>query len=235
MSGDVLENAIVSCGSTPRVVLGLQAVYGNDQVKRGDAAPFERNGSNRAGDDLDFDLHGGQLGKEGAQFAVANQRFAADDGKMQGFEAANEREDRGNQCVATEVTELAERASGGQVVRFVSVTAGTAQRAFFGDFEREEWPLSAKNFAPGWSDVFESHGTPGGFDAAGGGCGCRFGREDALALPGGEVPVERNVAFPPGWIRGTGCYAAACAGSLKEPSILELEESLPFRSPVAQR
>lgn len=141
-------------------------------MKSRDAAPFERNGANGAGDDLDFDIHGVQLGEEDGQFAVANQRFAADDGKMQGFDAANEREDGGDQGIATKVTELAERANRAQVVRLVRVTARTAERAFLGDFEREERPLPAKDFAPGRSDVFELHEAPGGFDAAGGVCGC---------------------------------------------------------------
>jgi len=52
------------------------------------------------------------------------------------------------------------------VIGFVGVAAGTAERAFFGDFERKKRTLSAKNFAPGWSEVLESHEAPRVFDAA---------------------------------------------------------------------
>jgi len=104
VTSDVFQNAVVGCGRAPRVMLGLQAVNGDDQMKVGDAAPLERNGANSAGNELDFDIHGGQLGKEGAQFAIANQRLAADDGEMQGFDAANEREDGGDQGFATVIT-----------------------------------------------------------------------------------------------------------------------------------
>lgn len=165
MSGNVFENAIVSCGRTPRVVLGLQAIYGDDQMKIADGAPFERNGANSAGDELDFDIHGCQLGEDDVQFAIANQRLPTDDGQMQGFDAANERENGVDQGVATIVTELAQRANRSQVVRLVSVTAGTAERAFLGDFERKKGFLSAKNFAPGRSDVLESHEVSSPFDA----------------------------------------------------------------------
>ena len=157
MAGNVLEDAVVSGGCAPPVVVGLQAVDGYGQMKVGQISPGSGNGTDRAGDHLHFHTQAAQLRKQNIQFAIANQWLTAHDREVQRSETAHQRQHARNQGLTLEFTQLAEGPRCAQMLGLISVAAGALQGALPGDFNRQEWPAPAQNAAPSRNDIRFSH------------------------------------------------------------------------------
>src|ERR1700733_7972573 len=68
---------------------------------------------------------------------------------MDGALAIDDGKQAADEVVSLKVRKLAEVDPGSQVLRLVSVTAGTAKRAFAGDFDRKRWFLAGGDTSPG--------------------------------------------------------------------------------------
>jgi len=89
-AGNVFENAFVGGGLTANVVVFGQAVDGDSEAHAGEFHPFTRDGNYAAGDDEGEDFHFGEDGQDATEFAMADERFTADDGDVKRFVPANE-------------------------------------------------------------------------------------------------------------------------------------------------
>jgi hypothetical protein len=107
VSGDVLQNAIVSCGSPAAIMLLLQAVDGNSQMEIVELAPGCRDGPNGAGDKLHLNAQRLQFRQQLVKLPVADQGFTSNDGDMKGTKLPDERQNLSDQFLALEVGELA--------------------------------------------------------------------------------------------------------------------------------
>src|SRR5690348_355529 len=136
MTRNMLKDALVSGRRTPLVMLRRQAVNRDHQVEVPDGAPFRGDAADGASDKLDLDTHARELGKQDSQFVVANQGLPADNREMNRFETTSQRQHARDQGIPAIVIELAQRAAGTQMARFVRVAARTAQGALAGNFKR---------------------------------------------------------------------------------------------------
>lgn len=143
LSSDIFQNAIVGGGSAASVVFRLQAVNGNDDVEARQGGPSGVQGAKSAGDDLHVDSTCEQLRNERFEFAITNQRIAADQRQMQGLEAINNFEDAVDEGLAVTIVQVAQRLSAAQMRSVVSVATRTSQRAFPRDFDGERRTLAS--------------------------------------------------------------------------------------------
>lgn len=72
---------------------------------------------------------------------------------MQRLEPINDFECAVDESLSATVVQVAQRLPAAQMRRVVSVTAGTSQRAFAGDFQGERRTLAFENFAPRPNDL----------------------------------------------------------------------------------
>ena len=123
---DILEDDAVGRGLSPHVVMFGQAVDGNRNAKAGQVHPAERDWDYTAGDNERENIHGAEGGKDQAEFAMAHERFATDQGDVHGLVSADEVQDTVDQGGAAKVTQFSQDLVATEVSVAVSVTAGAA-------------------------------------------------------------------------------------------------------------
>ena len=149
---DMLQDPVVGGRRPPRIVLGLQPVDRDDEREPRQAAPLPGNLADRARDDLRVDPAGDHQRKQGVQLLVPDQRLAADDGDVERTMVVDQTHHAVHESLAFEVPNLAQRHLAAEMVLAVGIAAGTVQRAFTGDFNRERRHISGENTAPGCDD-----------------------------------------------------------------------------------
>ncbi len=108
-----------------------------------------------AGDELHVDTAIDKLGKQHFEFAIADERVSADDRQMERLVLVDQLEHAVDQLLSFEIREAAQ-VGGAEMRVFVGVASGTAQRAFFGDFQRKAGNTADKGSAPrlqNWLDL----------------------------------------------------------------------------------
>ena len=156
VSLDVLEDALVGGGFAPLVVLGLQAVDRDDELKPAEARPLDGNRPHGARDELRVDAHLGHARKNFVELAKANERLAADDRDVQRLVFVEERKHRVDQLLAFEVLQLAQLDLSAQMVVAVCIAAGARQRTLPRNFNREVRLIARENPAPRPDDAFHA-------------------------------------------------------------------------------
>src|SRR5215472_606467 len=146
----------VSCGFTARIVLRLQAINGDHNVKPLKPGPFLRYGTKSTGDDLDVNASGIELREQLRDLAVADQRVAADDREVQRTVFIHQGEQALHQFLASLVMKLPQVHTA-YMSFFVGVTSGTAQRTLPRDFNGERRPSAAQDAFPGLNDFAGPH------------------------------------------------------------------------------
>ena len=114
----------------------MEAVDGNGHTHERERCPRKRDRSERAGYDLNMNATVDKLRQESVDLAVANQGITANDREVERLVSVDQLEDPSYQFLAFEVGQ-ATQVRRAQVVIFVSVTTGAAQRAFTGDLDRK--------------------------------------------------------------------------------------------------
>jgi hypothetical protein len=135
---DVAQDFLVRCGLSPEIVFGLEAVDGNGDAHERERCPGTRDRSERAGHDLHMNAALDQLRQESVDLTVANQGIPADDGEVERLVSIDQLDDPSYQFLPFVVGQ-ATQVRRAQVVIFVSVATGAAQRAFTGDLDRKAW------------------------------------------------------------------------------------------------
>ena len=110
--------------------------------------PLGRNFADRAGDHLHVDAALRQDRQQRVQFAVAHERFAADDRHVERPLPVDDPEHAVDQLLPLEVADLAQRDVAAEVVVAVGVASGALQRALAGDFERQRRCVSGQDPSP---------------------------------------------------------------------------------------
>lgn len=166
---NVFQDTVISGRSAADIVLGCETVDGDDNGQVCQIGPFGRQGTEGAGDDLDVDAAGEQLGHELLQFTVANQRVPADDGEMEGLEPVNDLKDPGDEFLAFVVSKGAQCDASAQVGLIVCIATRATEWAFAGNFNGERGLATLEDGAPGVEYVRYLHGetllSPDGADA----------------------------------------------------------------------
>jgi hypothetical protein len=105
LSLDILKNSFVSGRFPAGIVIGLQAVNRNDEVKSPDLVPFCWYRSYRACYKLNVNSHFAKAWKQDAQLAKPDKWLASYDGKMEGAVLAHKAQETINQFLAFEIGE----------------------------------------------------------------------------------------------------------------------------------
>jgi hypothetical protein len=113
------------------------------------------------------DAAGIDQGNELIEFAVADERIAADDGDVEGFVVVDESQGFRYQFVTSEVGELAELRFAAEVCGIEGIAAGATQGAFFGDFDGEIGGVAGQDSVPGMQDFRRLHGNSAEQNAVG--------------------------------------------------------------------
>ncbi len=100
MTINVSEDAIIRRRSPARVVFGLKAVDGDDDVQIGDFRPLGGDRADGAGHHLNLYPHRVEMPDETCQLPITNQRLADDDGDVKRTEAPDQPEDSLHEILA---------------------------------------------------------------------------------------------------------------------------------------
>jgi hypothetical protein len=92
-------------------------------------------------------------GDHGFDFAVADERVAADEGEVEGLESIDDFEDAIDKGLALTVSKAAEGGAATEVAVVIGVTARAAERAFLGNFNGQRRLLAREDFSPGFHDL----------------------------------------------------------------------------------
>src|SRR5262249_40827823 len=76
---NVFQDSLIGCRRSPDIVIGLQTIDRDNQVKTLNAGPGRRNLADRARHELDFDAEAAQLRQKDVKLAKAHQRLSAYD------------------------------------------------------------------------------------------------------------------------------------------------------------
>ena len=90
----------------------------------------------------------GELRQDLVQFAIADERLAADQGDVHRPLRVHEREHAVDELLALEIGDLAQRDVTAEVIVAVRVASRAAQRTFTRDFDRERRTVAGQNAAP---------------------------------------------------------------------------------------
>ena len=154
VSLNVLQDAIVGGRRPPHVVLRLQAVDGDADLKVLDAGPGFGNRAHRAGDELAVDAHVGQPRQQHVQLAEADQGLAADDRQVDGPVLGDNLEHAVDEGLALEIGKRPQRLPAAQVLVAVGVAPRTAERTLTSNFDGKVWTVTLENAAPGRNNAF---------------------------------------------------------------------------------
>ena len=152
VSLDVLDDAIVGGGRTPRVVFGLQSVDRHDDLELGQPRPFPWDRPDCARDELGVDLPFRQLRQNLVKLAIADERLSADNRHVERSMAIDKCHEARDQLVALVVGEAAQRHATAKVIVAVGVASGTSQRTFARDLDRDVRAVARKDAAPSLDD-----------------------------------------------------------------------------------
>jgi hypothetical protein len=150
---DVFEDPLIGGGGAADVVIGLEAINGDDYGEVFEIRPIRGDGAEGAGDELDMDTALEEEGDHGFDFAVADERVAADEGEVEGLESIDDFEDAIDEGLALTVSKAAEGGAATEVAVVIGVTARAAERAFLGNFNGQRRLLAREDFSPGFHDL----------------------------------------------------------------------------------
>jgi hypothetical protein len=88
------------------------------------------------------------LGQKKFELAVANEGVASDEGDVEWLVVVDDGEHFCDQLLSFEVGELTEFGLASEVGRVEGIATGAAERAFFGDFNRERGDTTGKDTSP---------------------------------------------------------------------------------------
>src|SRR5205823_12107660 len=151
---DVLEDAVVSRGRPPLVVLGLQAVDRDDDREAEEAVPVLRNLADGARHELGVDAALRKLRQDHVELAVADERLAADDRDVERPLTVDQREELVNELLPLEVAHLTQRHAAAEMIVAVGVAARTPQRALACDLNGKSRCVPAEDASPRDKDSF---------------------------------------------------------------------------------
>lgn len=103
---DISQDSFIGSRLSPQIVFRLQPVDGHNDLETLQAGPGERDWSKSAGNDLHVRLSD-QLGEKNLEFAIPNQRVAADDGKVQRFVLLHQVADSPDEFFSSEIGQAA--------------------------------------------------------------------------------------------------------------------------------
>jgi hypothetical protein len=112
---NIFQNAGVGGGLATFVVMLWKAVDGDGNAAAWQADPLFWNWDYSAGDDQREDTTAAKLGQDAAQFAMPDQWFTADQRHVKGAMALHQIHNTRNQCVASKIGKLAQRAFAAEV------------------------------------------------------------------------------------------------------------------------
>ena len=164
---DIFENAFVGGGLAADVVVLGQPVNRDGHADARQLHPLRRDGNHGAGDDERENIHAAQRGKDAAEFAVADERFAADKRNVNRLVLAHETQHAVDERVAAQIVELAERGFAAEVRIAVGITARAGERTFARDFDREHGNFAGENISPRGENFALGNA---GIGSNGGGC-----------------------------------------------------------------
>jgi hypothetical protein len=82
------------------------------------------------------------------EFAISNKRVASDQRQVQGAVAVDELENAAYERAASIIAQVSQRSAAAEMRRVISITAGTAERAFPRDLDRKRGFLSLQYLFP---------------------------------------------------------------------------------------
>src|SRR5450759_3269703 len=150
------EDAVVRRGGAPNVVFRLKPVDRHADLQTPDRRPFGRNRADRAGHAVGVDAALGELRQDGVLLTEAHQLLAADDRNLDGVLLVDDGEEAVDQFLSFVVGDLAERDVAAEVCVTVGVAAGTPERAFARDLDRQGGAVPAQDLPPRGDNPFHS-------------------------------------------------------------------------------
>lgn len=111
------------------------------------------NGNYAAGDQQGEDAHLVQGRENAVQFAMADHRFPADQGDVQGLVLAHKAQYAIDQLISAEVIEFAQRDAAAEMRIAIGVASRAAQRALPGDLDRQHRDSARQDSSPSGEHV----------------------------------------------------------------------------------
>src|SRR5580704_10212424 len=142
---DIFQDAFVGGGLTADVVMFGQAINRDGHADAGKLHPFDRDGDHGARGDQRENIHAAENWENAAEFLVTHERLAADKRNVNRFVLADEIDDAVDESVAAKIVEFSEGGFAAEVRIAIGITAGTGERAFASDFNREHGDLAGEN------------------------------------------------------------------------------------------
>jgi len=146
---DIFQDAFVGGGLTADVVVFGQAINRDGDADAGKLHPFDRDGDHGARDDQRENIHAAENWENAAEFLVTDERLAADKRNVNRLVLADKIDDAVDESVAAKIVEFSEGGFAAEVRIAIGITAGTGERAFASDFNREHGDLAGENISPG--------------------------------------------------------------------------------------
>jgi hypothetical protein len=145
---DVFQDALVGGRFAANIMMFGESVDRDGDSDSGELHPFHRDRDNGAGDNEGKNFQGAECGKNPAELTMADQRFTANQGYMDGLVFAYELQNALDKCVAAQVTELAQGDLSAQVRIPVGVAARATERALASDLDGEHREATGQDSAP---------------------------------------------------------------------------------------
>src|SRR4029077_9668976 len=156
----VLEEALVGRRLAPDVVMLRQPIHGDGYPQERDLHPLDRDGNHRAGNDEREYAQITEGGENAAQLAMADERLAADPGKMNGLVVPHESQHTFDERVSAQVMQFAKGDFASQVRLTIGIASGAGERALTSDLDRQhgypatqDTPPSGKQLARGQTRI----------------------------------------------------------------------------------
>jgi len=149
---DIFQDALIRGGLAADVVVLREAVDRDCNAHARKLHPFGGNGDHRACDNQRENIHAAENRKNAAEFLVADERLAADEGNMDRLVFSDEIDDAIDKSVATKIVELAKSGFAAEVRIAVGIAARAGERALASDFDRKHGNFAGKNISPGRED-----------------------------------------------------------------------------------
>jgi hypothetical protein len=128
MRSDILQDSLVGGGCAAAIVLRLQAIDRDHQVKIPDIGPLSRDRPYRARNELDFDAHLVNLWQCYGKLAVANERLTPDNRDVNRPIAPDEPEKPFDKLLPLVVGERSQRPELPKMAVLVGVAARASER-----------------------------------------------------------------------------------------------------------
>jgi hypothetical protein len=153
---DILQDSFVGRRFSSGVVFGGESVDRNAQGEAFDLCPFQWNGPDSTGNELDSDSARFQAGEDLIQLAKPNERLPTHNRNVQGLVSIHKFHELSYELRSFKIAHLIQENSA-DVVLAIRIATRTAEWAFLGDFYREERRSPCEDSLPTGQNLARFH------------------------------------------------------------------------------